>query len=415
MTRLPFVAVAALALTALPGCPEPDPEGPDPYRDPREVTSLDADMSAVVAGNNAFALDLYGAAAAGDGNLFLSPFSVSAALAMTYAGAAGVTADEMADVLDVRLDPAAFHEDFGTLMRDLGGDHEGRGYTLSVANRIWGQEGYGWAEDFVAVNADDYGAPLEGADFTADPDAVREEINAWVAEQTREKIPELLQPGDVTVDTRMVLANAIYFKATWITQFDPADTRDRPFHLAGGGSVDVPTMSVEGEFEVAFLDGLSVLRLPYTDDEVSMLVLLPDDVDGLADLEAALSPEAIEGWVAALDTSELPVTLPRWELRYRADLASLLADLGMVAAFDPIAADFSGMTGGDNDLYIGRVIHEAYVKVDEEGTEAAAATAVAMEAGSAGVSFDADHPFVFVIRDDLTGAILFMGRVADPS
>ncbi len=384
----------------------------DTPREDRVVTERSPDMNVLVEGNTAFAVDMYQWMASEDeGNLFFSPFSISSALGMTYAGARSTTAEAMEDTLHIGLEGDTFHEQFGMLTRDLDGD-KGRGYELSIANRLFGQTGYTFGTDFLAINADHYGAPLEELDFGADPEAARVHINDWVAEQTKDKIDELLVPGVITGDTRLVLTNAIYFKAFWLTQFDEDDTYDGTFR-APSGDVTVPMMNMEIEVEYSDDDEVSVVRLPYEDDEVSMLLVLPHDEDGLADVEAMLSPEQIDAWADSTHPTEIWMAMPSWEMRYKLSLVPALTDLGMGEAFDSFAADFSGIT--DTGMFIADVIHEAYVKVDEEGTEAAAATAVVMEDGAVGDMFVADHPFLYIIRDDLTGSVLFMGRVADPS
>jgi serpin B len=385
-------------------------------RDHRMVTERTAEIATIADANNDFALDLFGEMRAEEGNLFFSPFSISSALSMTYAGAAGTTADEMAEVLHVGLDDDVWHENFGDLTRDLGGDHAGRGYQLSVGNRLWGQDGYPWVQDFLDVNAVHYDAPLADLDFAANPESARVTINDWVEEQTKGKIEDLLQPGVITSDTRLVLTNAIYFKADWASQFDEGDTYDGAFTLADGSQVTTPLMTQEFEFQAGAFDGVSVAKLPYQDDEVSMVILLPDAYDGLPALEEGLTAAQIDGWIEDLETAELPLILPKFEMTYDLSLSDVLQDLGMSSAFDPLAADFSGMADlVEGPLFISDVVHKAYVKVDEEGTEAAAATGVVVGVTSVPVGFQADHPFLFLIRDDLTGSILFMGRVADPS
>jgi len=410
--HLPATALpAALALGALllaTAC-EPEPA----FREDRRVSARTQDIPELVDGNNAFALDIYQQVTAGEeGNVFLSPFSISSALAMTYAGARTTTAEAMADTLHITLDDDRYHTAFGALTRDLDGEFAGRAYELNIANRLFGQTGYEFGADFLAINADDYGAPLEELDFNADPEGSRETINTWVSEQTKEKIPELLKPGVISSDTRLVLTNAIYFKAFWVTQFDPQDTYDGLFRTPTG-NVTVPLMNMETEAEYAYLDDVTVLRLPYEDDEVSMLFVLPHDDDGLAAVEAGLTVDGIDGWTDALQETEVMIAVPRFEMRFQTPLKEQLEALGMGIAFDGERADFSGIT--DTGMFISEVVHEAYVKVDEEGTEAAAATAVVMEDSAVGDMFYADHPFLFLIRDDLTGSILFMGRVVDPS
>ncbi len=411
----------AIALFAL-GCP---PEGSEPApsdRVSRSVTSAEGDIGVVVEGHNAFTWEVYGAVAAGEGeNVFFSPFSLTTALGMTLAGAEGETWEELADLLRVDLDEAAWHGALGALLRDLNGDL-GRGYTLHVANRLFGQEGYPWEEPFLAICEEDYDAPLEPWDFIADPEGGRDLVNDWVAEQTQDHIDELLPPGSVDEDTRLVLANAIYFLADWATQFDPEDTADRPFHRLDGSTVDVPMMRLDLEqveehgIEVGWTADAALARLPYQDDEVSLVLVVPHDLDGLPALEAGLDRETFEGWLGGVGPGEGIVSLPKLEISWASDLAGTLTALGAPPLFDSAAADLTGMADPpDGNLFVTGVFHEAFVRIDEEGTEAAAATGVVVGVEAAAPEVVADRPFLFVVRDDLTGAILFVGRVTDPS
>jgi len=376
---------------------------------------LTPELSEVVDGNNAFSADLYGAFAAGDGNVFLSPFSVYSALGMTYAGARGTTADELRDVLYAGDDDDAFHENLGALTTDLNGRFEG--YQLAIGNRLFGQKGLGWQRDFLDITADDYGAELQEEDFEQKPDRAVNDINAWVSKATRGNIEDLLSPGDVDSGTRLVLANAIWFKGDWESRFEEEDTEDAAFTLADGSAVTTAMMHGTPEAEYAEFDGGKVLTLSYEGGEVSMFAILPDAADGLPALEATLDGETLVGLLDSVDSAEVEVTLPKLELRQKENLNSMLSALGMPTAFSP-GADFSGMLS-DEQLYLSQAVHEAWVSVDEGGTEAAAATAIVMEKGSADPeeipSFTADHPFIFGIRDHLTGAILFVGRVSDPT
>lgn len=412
-----------LVLAACKADPDPDP-GFDPDRVARSVTSADGDTGVVVRGHNGFTFDLYGSLVDADPseNLFFSPFSVTSALGMTRAGARGVTAEELRAALRVEGEDAAWHTALGALTRDLNGDFK-RGYTLRVANRLFGQSGYPFEADFLGICADDYGAPLEEWDFRADPEGGRERVNAWVEEQTEDRIQDLLPEGSVTDGTRLVLANAIYFYADWALQFDPDETRDLPFALLDGGTVDVPIMVRDLEeiedhgIEVGYDDGVSVLRMPYQDDEISMVLLVPDAPEGLAALEASLDAARWDGLLRGLSPAEGRVGMPRVELSSKHDLVPHLRALGVNDAFDRQLADFTGIAAPveDGNLYITGIFHQAFVKIDEAGTEAAAATGVVVGTDSEPLSVIADRPFVFAIRDDLTGAILFAGRVVDPS
>lgn len=406
LVRLALVALMGMTLVACGST------APAEKRDPRAITQLTPSLSAVVHGNNAFAWSLYAELDQGQDNLFLSPFSISAALGMTYAGARGQTADEMKNVLHIELDDAAYHASFGALLGDLAGPHRGRGYQLDIANRLFGQQGFDFNSDFLQLTSDDYGAPLQQLDFKRDPDGSRQTINGWVEDQTQNRIKDLLGPGTITVDTRLVLANAIYFKARWASRFDPKDTRDADFTRADGSTSKVPMMGNFGTYGLYTDSDVSVIELPYQDNELSMVVILPAAKDGLPALEAALTGDKVDSWIQSLsEAHEVSVGLPRFTMTHSVPLKQTLIDMGMTLAFSD-QADLSGIAPG---LMLTDAVHKAFVLVDEEGTEAAAATAVVAGTTSAGPAFYADHPFVFLIRDKLTGSILFMGRVEDPT
>ncbi len=381
-------------------------------------TPMHPDGAAVVKGNTAFALELYARLRERDGNLFLSPYSVSTALAMTYAGARGDTAAQMADVLHFDLKGEALHRAFGQLVERLNEQGEKGGYQLSVANALWGQKGYGFLKEFLDLTEAHYGAGLHEVDFEKGLEAARQTINAWVEEETQDKIKELIPKGALDVLTRLVLTNAIYFKGDWASPFEEEETKDEPFTLLDGQKLDVPMMHQTEKFGYAEDEGLQVLELPYVGKELSMVVLLPKSADGLADLEKSLTAENLEKWLAGLRRRNVVVALPRFKVTCGFALGKALKSMGMTDAFSPAAADFSGMNGGKEPLWIGAVIHKAFVEVNEEGTEAAAATAVMMVGGMARPEptpvFRADHPFLFLIRDTRTGSILFLGRVANP-
>lgn len=379
-------------------------------------------MGAVVAGNTRFAAELYARLRGGhQGNLFVSPFSVATALAMTSAGARGETLRQMAATLHLPDDPAQAHAAFGALVRRVNGEGlpEPRPDTLVTANALWLQSGEAFLPGFVDTVTARYAAALRPLDFAADPEAARRTINAWVEAQTLEKIRDLIGPNVLDRKTSAVLTNAIYFKGAWQSPFREAQTqKDAPFHAPGGRDVKVPLMSQTGSF--GYHDGgtFQALELPYQGNARSMVVLLPKKPDGLAALEASMSGESLAAWVKGLAAKRVAVELPRFRLTEGFELSGALAAMGMADAFDPSRADLSGMTGR-RDHAISAVIHKAYVDVNEAGTEAAAATAVAIRATMARiepepVSFRADHPFVVLIRDRTTGAILFLGRVVEP-
>jgi serpin B len=371
------------------------------------------DTRAVVKGNTAFALELYGKLRAKEGNLFLSPFSVSTALAMTSAGARGETLDQMASTL--HLPPQKeLHPANAALLRQVNAGGKKRGYELVTANALWGQRGYHFLPAFVKLNKDNYGAGLREVDFAGDTEGARRTINAWVEKETKDKIKDLLGPGVLDSMTRLVLTNAIYFKGDWLRQFKKDATREEAFQLGGGKSVKAPLMHQTGKF--GYLDGgtFQALEMPYAGKDLSMVVLLPKKAEGLADLEKSLTPENLAGWLKRLREQEVEVALPRFKVTAEFELKPVLASMGMTLAFGR-KADFSGMNGR-RDLYLSAVVHKAFVEVNEKGTEAAAATGVVVREKSARVTpvFRADHPFVFLIRDRRSASVLFMGRLANP-
>jgi len=387
--------------------------------DPREITDLTPAMAPLVRGSNAFAWASLGTLdeVAGSGNLFYSPFSIVAAFSMVYGGAEGTTASQLETAFGIE-DEAAWHENMGLLLADLSGEHH-RPYTLYSANRIWAQVGYPFKKPFLDLTATTYAAGLVEADFDADADAVREEINDWVADQTRDRIPELFGAGSIDSTTIMVLANAIYFLADWATQFDPESTFDQPFRLAGGDTEDVPFMHAAAEFGYAEDASVQVLEMPYEGGDLSMFVVLPQDgvdLDGIADL---LTVEQVDAWIADTVVRKVDVAFPTFQMDWTMRLVDVLEAMGVTDAFDPALADFTDIADPvEANLYIPAAVHKAFVRVDEEGTEAAAATGISMSGESADPEmpiFEADHPFVFFIRDNLTTTVLFLGRMADPS
>lgn len=378
---------------------------------------LRPNLDAVVSGNNQFAFDLYATLAdKEDGNLFFSPYSVSTALAMTYAGARGNTATQMAETLHFTLPQADLHPAFGDLIGDLNGRQQDA-YQLNTANRLWGQEGYHFVPDFLDVTRESYGAELTRLDFARQTETARLTINQWVEDQTQEKIKDLLVPGVLTEMTRLVLTNAIYFKSDWKHPFDPERTNDAPFWKTPDEQVTVSMMHQVGKLNYAALPSAKILELPYTNDDLSMLLLLPNERGGLAELETQLTAETLNQFIDQMVPKDVSVSMPKFGMTRDVNLSLVLKSMGMPEAFDPGIADFSGMTG-DRDLYISDVVHKAFISLDEEGTEAAAATAVVMSGRSGGPrieEFDADHPFLFFIRDNHTQSVLFMGRAADLS
>ncbi len=373
------------------------------------------DVARVVRGNNAFAFDLYNKIAPeADGNVIYSPYSVSTALAIAYAGARGRTAEEMARVM--RFDPPdeTLHPAMGQLVDDLN-SQGGRDYKLVVANRLWGQRDYKFLDSYVDLVKSSYGGGFESVDFAGNPEKARATINKWVEKQTEQKIMDLIGPDVIKPLTRMVITNAIYFKGKWLSEFKKDATRDAPFTLASGDEVQVPTMYQEHGFKIGEGPGCALLEMPYQGEELSMVVILPDRHDGLAEVEKAVNADSLNEWLGSTRSDKVRVYLPRFKSEFKLELSQTLKDMGMVAAFED-TADFSGLDGSRN-LKITNVIHQAFVEVNEEGTEAAAATAVVIGLKSAAPVmnvFRADHPFLFLIRDVKTGSVLFMGRVMDP-
>jgi len=310
----------------------------------------------------------------------------------------------------------------GALIRQLGprakngcaaGDPKAE-YRFHIANRLWGQAGYPFQPPFLSTIRDHYLGGLGQVDFAHQPEPARQEINSWVAGQTEGKIPELIAEGLIRPDTRLVLTNAIYFKAPWARPFDPKLTKKGPFHLPDGRRIPVPMMFQNSELKYASLDkeGFDLLELDYASGHASMILLLPKEVGGLRELEAAVSVEKLARWRGALEKQQVAVFLPRFRATADLELAKVLKAMGMGLAFSD-QADFSGMTGR-KDLSLSEVVHQAFIEVDEEGTVAAAATA-GMMLRSLPAVFRADHPFLFAIRDNGTGTITFLGRITNPA
>jgi serpin B len=387
---------------------------------------------AAVAADNAFAAELYARLIAatpahgGATNLFCSPYSIRVALAMTWAGARAQTARQMAGVLHLGdFPPDQVHRAFADLIKQL--NSGSKDYQLAVANALWGQSGYGFRDDFKQLLKDDYDAELREVDFMQTPEPARLQINQWAEQKTNDKIKDLLAPGVIDAATRLVLTNAIYFKAAWEEPFSKHGTRDEPFHLDAAQTSPVPMMH-RGQESLAYTDSdqYQAVALPYQGGELSMTLVVPKAVDGLSAVEKSLDAGALRRLQSSMQTNHQPVlvSMPKFKTTSEFRLSDQLRAMGMSDAFDPNRADFSGMVNPDQakkepPLVIGDVVHKAFVSVDEEGTEAAAATAVVMRAGAARqmqppAVVTADRPFLFFISHRASGSILFLGRVADP-
>jgi serpin B len=388
-----------------------------------------SDVEAAARSLQLFGADMYGVLAgqSGDANLVFSPASIVTALAMTYAGAAGTTADQMAGTLHFTLTGDALHQAFNSLDTALesrswegkNADGDPEGVLLKTANSLWAQKDLAFQKLFLDTLAADYGAGVRLVDYKTAAEDARKAINQWVSDQTNDKIPELIPAGMLDEVTRLVLVNAVYLDATWASQFDPDDTSDGQFTTLAGQEVTTSMMFQESSFPYAKGDGWQAVDLPYLHDELSLLVIVPDS-GRFTEIESTLGSGLIDNAVAGLsEGTEVDLTMPKFEFRTQAGLNDVLKTLGMTDAFDPDTADFSAMTTQE-PLYISDVVHEAYIAVDEEGTEAAAATAVVMDLAMAPMPIDVvqltiDRPFIFALRDQETGAILFLGRVTDPT
>ena len=385
---------------------------------PLAAAPLGRDAWVVAKDNGAFAVDLYGQLAAKPGNLFFSPYSISTALAMTYAGAKANTEAQMAKALHFNLAQDKLHAALQQVSGQLNADGAKRGYQLRVANALWGQQGYTFLDDFVKITDTNYDAGLRRVNFGA-AEAARARINGWVEEKTNGKIKDLIPPGMLDALTRLVLTNAIYFKGDWLSQFDKAATRDEPFTLQSGKTVKAPTMRKTTEFRYMETPTFQAVDLPYVGYDLSMTIFLPRRKDGLPAFEKTLTADNLAEWLRSMrQPRKVILSLPKFKMTSSFRLKEVLMKLGMVDAFTR-KADLSGMDGKPGYLFIEAVLHKAFVDVNEEGTEADTATAVRAATlcfigPRPPVVFKADHPFLFVITHRRTDSILFMGRVANP-
>lgn len=372
-------------------------------------------VNSVSEANNRFAIDVYNEIADGDENLFISPYSITSALAMTYAGADGNTATQMSSVLSLDgVDNP--HEGFKKLRISL---QETKSVKLHVANSLWPQKGYRFLESYLKFTKENYDVDITAVDYVKKVEKARLNINTWVSEKTMEKIPELIPQGTLNALTKMVLVNAIYFKGDWATPFNKKATTTEAFYSQNGETVKTKLMFKNAKYPYKESLGLQVIELPYSDENLSMIVLLPNKKDGIKSLEKELTTENIEKWTTGLQKKTVNLHFPKFKLESGFLLAKKLAKMGMSDAFNASLADFSKMDGKKKNLFIGDVIHKTFIAVDEEGTEAAGATAVVMRAYAVRpdetVNFRADHPFIYMIKEKSSNTILFLGRFSEPT
>ena len=433
MGRILWTCVLALLLT---GCASDAPdrgeqrsEGADPgvrlvkaevgrVRSP-DVT--DEQVADLVLGNNDFAFEMYeeaGEAGNGEENMIFSPYSISLAFSLAYAGARGETEAQMTETLNF-LPQGTQHPAFNAIESRMSGLGEKGGspsppFRLNVANSAWGQEGFPFERAYLETLAGQYGAGLRSVDF-GQPAEASDEINAWIEDETEDRIKDLVPPDFLSPDTRLVLANAVYFKASWLSSFEESNTRDGTFTLLDSSEVTVPLMRQTSYLPYAEGDGYQAARLPYKGDAADMLVVLPEE-GRFEEIEDRFGT----GLLDEVDRNTSPdefveLTMPRFDFETDLDLVPLLLSMGMTAPFDGGAADFGGITK-EEGLFVGEALHRANITVDEKGTEAAAATVLAMpvSGGSPSVRMTINRPFLFAITERETGTVLFLGRVADP-
>lgn len=424
MKKIILIALAALMVFGLVACTGPvgaQEVRSDKPRDTAPSVSAD-DLVKLVEGNNAFAWNLFQVLQDTEGNIFYSPHSISEALAMTYAGTGGRTETQMADALQFLLPQGALHPAFNylDLQLDKRGEgaegKDGEGFRLNVVNAIWGQQDFKFQGPFLDVLAQNYGAGLRLLDFEKNAEGSRNTINDWVAGQTEDRIKDLIPKGAINEWTRLVLTNAIYFNAAWQFPFDKDNTNGGTFYNLSGSTTTPQMMHQTHSFGYTEGDNYQAVELPYDGYELSMVVLLPDS-GKFTEFQHSLNAAKVNNIMANMQHTEVILTMPKFEFESSFGLNDSLKELGMTDAFDSVLADFSGMDG-KKDLYITDVIHKAFVSVDEAGTEAAAATAVIMGLTAMpmdDVTMTIDRPFVFLIRDIQTGAVLFIGQVTNLS
>ncbi|MEW6141927.1 MAG: serpin family protein [Chloroflexota bacterium] len=425
MPKVLLSLLAVVSLLGLVACVQPVSaevlQSNKPRLTPANVPS--ADVKAVVDGDTAFSLDLYKQLrqATPDNNLFYSPYSISLALAMTYGGARTDTEKAMATALHFTLPQDRLHQALNALSQELNKRGQGakgkddQPFRLHIVNAIWGQKDYAFLPSYLDLLAENYGAGLRVLDFKQAPDPSRVTINNWVSDQTEDRIKDLIPQGAITPLTRLVLTNAIYFNAAWLYQFEKSATSPGVFHLLDGKDVTVPIMRLTKSFGYASGNNYEAVELPYDGNEISMVILLPK-AGQFAAFENSLDARLVDSAISSLKKTQVALTMPKFRIESSIGLKKALSGLGMGIAFTD-NADFSGMTG-KRELFISDAIHKAFVQVDESGTEAAAATAIIAPTAalpSQPVQVTIDRPFIFLIRDIKTGAVLFIGRVMNPA
>lgn len=429
--RTALLSLMSITALACAGTTEPAGPFPEPIEAPGEVAASDqqritasapaADLENAVRGQTELALDLYRALGTDNAdNLFLSPLSISVALSMAYAGAETTTEDAFETVLGSTLAEAAHHRAMNDLEAQLSSrgqgasGADGQPFRLNTVNQVFAKTGYPILAPFLDTLALEYGANLRLLDFENATEPSREAINDWVAQRTEDRIQNLLAPGTIRNDTRLVLVNAVYFNASWSSPFEPSLTAAKDFHTLEGSVKSVPFMKQNAlPTRAAEVNGVEILELPYDGGELSMLVMMPP-AGAFASFEAALDAATVESYIAALQGVHLNLEFPKFEVRTSANLGAPLSDLGLGVAFSD-GADFSGITTQER-LAITDVVHQSFVKVNEAGTEAAAATGVVFGPTSVPQTRDVkvDRPFVFAVLDRATNSLVFLGRITSP-
>jgi len=409
-TRLILLALLLIAGFSIVVFADKPENTPEEKKSAKEATSeAVTDTMKLAQDNNAFAFDLYARLSQQEGNIFFSPYSISTALAMIYAGARGNTEKQIAQTLHFTLPQEKLHLAVQSISEDL---IDSKYYQLHIANALWGQKGEKFLDAFLELNKKYYGAGLNEVDFMKATEEARQTINVWVEKQTRDKIKELISKGILNALTLLILTNAIYFKGSWELEFDSKKTTDTAFTLMDNKSISVPMMYRKGYYRYVEERGFQMLELPYKGKRLSMLILLPDKVEGLAELGRSLNTDYFNKLLNGLTKREVRVNLPRFKIIREFELTKTLIGMGMLDAFSR-KADFSGIYG-KKDIFFSNVIHKAFVDVNEEGTEAAASTGIVMSKNGGGPLFRADHPFLFLIQDMQSGSILFLGRMMNP-